>query len=180
MSVIDEGRNEAKSLDPPPLTAESLVGGAVAVIHSRLVERDRRPFILLLNPLTSMIVLSYLGPTASRRERDRPVVVRKTSKANNANGLEATSNPFKGLPIRITFRTARVLSTIGSQPEASNRDVAQAAGITDQGQMSKLLRRLERAGLIDNAGQGQAKGEANAWQLTPQGRGVLHAVGEDA
>jgi DNA-binding PadR family transcriptional regulator len=45
--------------------------------------------------------------------------------------------------------------------------------------MSKLLRRLENAGLIENHGEGQVRGEPNAWQLTAQGQGVLHAVGGD-
>jgi hypothetical protein len=43
--------------------------------------------------------------------------------------------------------------------------------------MSKLLSRLEKAGLTENYGQGQVRGEANAWRLTARGQGVLLAVG---
>ncbi len=36
--------------------------------------------------------------------------------------------------------------------------VADEAGISDQGQISKLLRRLERLGLIEIAGEGRSRG----------------------
>jgi hypothetical protein len=176
IAAVDEGRSEAKRATAPgPLTAESTVGGAVAVIHARLVEGHTRPLVELVNPLMSMIVHPYLGPAAAHKQLDRLVPVRAA--ISNGGTPKPERDPFKDLPIRITFRTARVLSTVAAQPGASNRDVGQAAGVADQGQMSKLLRRLEKSGLIANHGEGQAKGEPNAWELTAQGHGVLHAVG---
>jgi AcrR family transcriptional regulator len=198
-AAVDEGRGEAKAADPPPLTAEGLVGGAVSVIHARLVQRDVQPreggspsvtagpgshMVELLNPLMSMIVLPYLGAAAARKELERPVSVpRVTPKGSNGHVPAPASDPFRGLPIRITFRTVRVLATIGELGgrgvDPSNREIGQGAGVADQGQMSKLLHRLEKAGLIENHGEGQTRGEPNAWQLTPHGHGVLHAVGGD-
>ena len=195
--AIDEGRLEAKSADPPPLTAESLVGGAASVIHARLVQgrptgtgeigasraggsRWAGPSLVveLLNPLTSMIVLPYLGSVAARKELDRPLPnSRRAMVGAKGHGRASGADPFRGLPIRITFRTMRVLSAIGGRPDASNREIGYNAGVADQGQMSKLLARLERAGLIENHGEGQARGEANAWRLTVRGQGVLHVVG---
>ena len=61
------------------------------------------------------------------------------------------------------------LSGRGSDP--SNREVATFAGVSDPGQISKLLRRLERLGLLVNTGAGHAKGEPNAWALTTRGSG---------
>jgi AcrR family transcriptional regulator len=195
--AIDAGRQEAKAADPPSLTAESLVGGSISVIHSRLVADDTRPAAQgsrtrpasqrltgLVNPLMSMIVLPYLGPAAARKELDRPVPIpRSSAKSSNGHLPVPASDPFRGLPIRITFRTVRVLATVGALGgrgvDPSNREIGQDAGVTDQGQMSKLLHRLEKAGLIENHGKGQVRGEANAWRLTPQGHGVLHAVGSD-
>ncbi len=58
----------------------------------------------------------------------------------------------------------------------SNRTVAEYAGIADQGQVSKLLARLERLGLIENTGQGHARGERNAWRLTPTGVRVTQGI----
>jgi DNA-binding MarR family transcriptional regulator len=80
------------------------------------------------------------------------------------------------LPMRLTYRTARVLETIAEQPGVSNRLVGEYAGVSDQGQISKLLARLERLGLIENAGEGQRAGEANAWRLTGTGERVAQSI----
>ena len=82
--------------------------------------------------------------------------------------------------LRLTHRTARVLEGIaelsgrGSNP--SNREVATFAGVSDPGQISKLLRRLEGLGLLVNTGAGHAKGEPNAWVLTDKGQRVTHSI----
>ena len=54
--------------------------------------------------------------------------------------------------------------------------VAAAAGIADQGQISKLLTRLQNLGLIANEGEGQPKGAPNAWALTPKGTEVERSI----
>jgi DNA-binding IclR family transcriptional regulator len=81
--------------------------------------------------------------------------------------------------MRMTYRTARVLAVIAERPGVSNRAVAEHAGMHDQGQISKLLARLERLGLAENAGDGQAKGESNAWSLTRLGWQVAQRLGSD-
>jgi DNA-binding IclR family transcriptional regulator len=80
------------------------------------------------------------------------------------------------LPVRITYRTTRVLDVIAAQPGLSNSEVAKRAGISDQGQVSKLLARLKRLGLIENTGGGQAKGAANSWALTRKGKELERSV----
>jgi DNA-binding MarR family transcriptional regulator len=79
--------------------------------------------------------------------------------------------------MRLTYRTLMVLSAIAADPGASNRQIAQAAGVHDQGQISKLLGRLEKLGLIHNSGNGQPRGEPNAWTLAPRGQEVAQALG---
>jgi hypothetical protein len=54
------------------------------------------------------------------------------------------------------------------------REVSDAAQVSDQGQISKLLARLEGVGLLQNTG-GDAQGLPNAWHLTPQGEETLRA-----
>jgi len=75
-----------------------------------------------------------------------------------------------------TYRTARVLTAIAANPGASNRAVAAAAGIVDEGQASKLLKRLKRLGLIENMAREREPGGANAWRLTARGVGVERAL----
>ena len=71
---------------------------------------------------------------------------------------------------RLTYRTIRVLAVISAESGLSNGGVAERAGIADPGQASKLLARLERLGLVENTGEGQARGAANAWRLTRKGK----------
>jgi len=180
-AAVDEGRTDVKhGGEPLPLTAEGLVGGALAVVHTRILvglptgkegsgaaEVERRPLVELVNPLMGMLVLPYLGAAAASRELDRPAP--KTPVASASNGAQ---DPFKGLSIRFTYRTARVLATIAEDSGASNRMVADSAGITDEGQTSRLLRRLQTAGLIENLGEGHTRGEPNAWWLTERGEAI--------
>jgi AcrR family transcriptional regulator len=169
--AIDEGRRESKQAGTlSPLTAQGVVGGALSVIHARLLEESHAPLVELVNPLMGMIVHPYLGSAAARRELDRPPPEKPAKAVNSPN------DPFKDLPIRFTYRTALVLATIASGPGASNRHVADTADIADEGQTSRLLRRLQQAGLIENHNDGHTKGEANAWTLTPRGHAVQTAL----
>ena len=178
--VIDEGRDEgSRTADCTPLTAEGLVGAAFGILYARLNREQRKPLTSLLGELMGMIVLPYQGPAAARGERARPLPRVTAPQASPALlGLAlADGDPLQVLPMRVTYRTARVLECIERQPAASNRDVADNAGVKDPGQISKLLARLERLGLVENAGEGaHAKGEPNAWALTPLGKQVAQRL----
>jgi chromosome segregation and condensation protein ScpB len=78
--------------------------------------------------------------------------------------------------MRLTYRTVRVLMAIAAHPHASNRQVANAADVSDQGQMSKLLARLEHLKLIENTGASSTRGEPNAWTLTTTGHHIEQTV----
>ncbi len=173
-ATVDLGREGCTSLtDSSGLIAEALVGGAVAVVHRRLVRRDPAPLRDLLGPLMSMIVLPYLGEQAAREElRVRDGAGERIPPAL----LQGQEDPLSGLKIRLTYRTVRVLVTLAQHPDASNRQVAEGAGILDQGQISKLLARLARLGLVENLGEGQAKGGSNAWRLTAKGAQLERAT----
>jgi hypothetical protein len=102
------------------------------------------------------------------------------SNANRNAGSSVGGNDvelqLQRLPVRTTYRTTRVLSAIGDSPGLSNRDIAEAAGLADEGQTSRLLRRLEARSLVQNVGVGHAYGGANAWLLTMYGERVLAAT----
>jgi hypothetical protein len=172
--AVDEGRGDVpkRATQPPPLTAEGVVGAVLSVIHTRLLERGARaqPLTSLLGELMSVIVLPYLGQAAAQKELHKPA---PPLLKNNSAGKR---DPLDGLQMRITYRTVRVLMVIAANPAASNRQVAGGAGISDQGQVSKLLARLEHLGLIANTGVGPAKGAPNAWGLTPRGEQVEQAI----
>lgn len=171
-AVVAEGAEAGRGAkELPPLMVEGLVGGAISVVHARLLERDER-LMELAKPLVSMIVLPYLGPAAARRELERAAPRRAVTVEREPD------DPLRGLDMRLTYRTVRVLTCVAELSGASNRQIGQAAGIPDQGQTSKLLTRLRRIGLIDNAGGvAPAKGAPNAWTLTPKGFEVARIMG---
>jgi AcrR family transcriptional regulator len=183
-AAVDEGHGEsARGAGCSALTAEGVVGAAFAIVYRRLLQRERRPLTELLGELMAMVVLPYLGPAAARRERERPAPAREAGAAKGQPAPKNGEDPLQGVQMRLTYRTARVLEAVaawgGGLPGPSNREVAQGAGISDQGQISKLLARLERLGLLENAaGTGaHAKGEPNAWGLTPLGSRVAAQLG---
>ncbi len=124
----------------------------------------------LVNPLMGMIVLPYLGPAAARKEIERPTPKRA------GKGPVVRNDPLQDLPMRLTYRTMRVLMSVAERPRSSNRAVGESAGIGDQGQASKLLARLYRLGLIENEDGDPARGEPNAWTLTTTGQQVHDSI----
>jgi AcrR family transcriptional regulator len=177
--VIDQGRASAGARvarateDSPDVTAEGVIGAVFAVLHTRLLARGREPFTALLGPLMSMIVLPYLGARAASSELTRkPPTLPKRKRPPR----RSVKDPLEGLDMRLTYRTVRVLTFIGENPGASNRQIAEGAGIADQGQISKLLTRLERLELVNNIGEGQIMGSSNEWYLTDRGVQVERAT----
>jgi AcrR family transcriptional regulator len=171
--ALDAGRAQSKwGEDLPPLTAEGAVGGVLSI----LAQLAGRPHVEttsnLLNPLTAMLVMPYLGPVAARRELDRPV----ESTLAGTHSAESLADPFKPAGMRLTYRTVRVLLAVAANPNTSNRTLGEAADIRDQGQISKLLGRLRRIGLIENAGLPPSQGAPNAWVLTPAGEQLTSSL----
>jgi AcrR family transcriptional regulator len=195
VAAVEEGREQSKSArELPPLTGEGVVGGVLSVLHTRLIPHagsgrgavrakstrrakgDRatgeQPDSLLglTGALTAMIVLPYLGPAAAAKEASRPAPERRSPRRG------VSGDPLRDLEMRLTYRTVRVLLAIAANPNASNRKVGAVAGIDDQGQISKLLARLEKLGLVYNNGVGQVRGAPNAWLLTKKGTEVEQLV----
>lgn len=188
IAAVDAGRREAtKGEGPPPLTAEGVVGAVLSVIHARLVacrppdlgglpagprtsEQQPGRLVELANQMMGMIVLPYLGAAAARRELERP------APKPHAARRSAPTDPLRELEMRLTYRTVRVLTALASNPGSSNRTVGDAAGMTDQGQTSKLLARLHGLGLVENTGGEHARGGPNAWTLTTKGWEVHAAI----
>lgn len=187
IALVDEGRRDVKAgAEPPPLTAEGIVGGVLSILHARLLDspvpatfgpREGKALaddslLALTGSLMSMIVLPYLGPGAARHQLVRP------APAPLDRSKSAPADPLRDVGMRLTYRTVRVLMAVAAGPGSSNREVGLAAGMQDQGQISKLLTRLAKLGLIENGPAGLARGTPNAWVLTGKGAEIEQAVGE--
>lgn len=174
VDVVDRGRREpGASPRLKRFTAEGVVGAVLAVLHARLTDPEVRPTIGLLGRLMGLIVLPYRGRTVAEREARRSPPRRRPVPA-------AAPDPLRDLDMRLTYRTVRVLTAVAAVPGASNREIAERAGVSDPGQISKLLVRLERLGLVANQSEGHARGEPNAWRLTPRGCEVQLTISHQA
>ena len=178
--VLGEGRSQGgRVTQTPPLTAEGLIGAALAILYKRLLTGGSSPLRDLHGDLMGMIVLPYLGSAAAAKERKRrpPQPSEHHARAEASRRVSVREeDPLSDVPMRLTYRTARVLQTAAQHPGVSNRRLGEGAGIADQGQVSKLLARLQRLGLLRNTGEGQARGERNAWELTPLGERVIEQL----
>jgi AcrR family transcriptional regulator len=187
IALVDEGRKEVKAgAELPPLTAEGIVGGVLSILHARLLDSPvpatfgprevnvspADSLLALTGSLMSMIVLPYLGPAAARHQLVRP------APAPLDRSKSVPADPLRDVHMRLTYRTVRVLMAVAARPGSSNREVGLAAGMQDQGQISKLLTRLAKLGLIENGPAGLARGAPNAWVLTSKGAEIEQALGE--
>jgi len=191
-SVIDEGRTGGKSARPPqelpPLTAAGIVGATFSVIHGQLVQQHPEPLSALLNALMATIVLPYRGRKAAARELARTApkltagTLRDTGGGVSRGPLGRVVGSAPPVDFRLTVRTHAVLAAVAGHPGVSNREVSDLVRVSDQGQISRLMARLQDQGLVENAG-GRIQGVAKAWRLTPRGEEVVRAnrpVGERA
>jgi predicted transcriptional regulator len=67
-------------------------------------------------------------------------------------------------------RRALALLFIAEHPGASNREIAAGVGVSDEAQMSRLLRRMADLGLAVNTNDGGNPGGPHAWCVTAEGR----------
>jgi AcrR family transcriptional regulator len=175
-AAVDRGRLEGPvgRHQPPAVIAEGVVGAVLAVLQNRLLADEAGGVMDLFGSLISIIVLPYLGAGIARRELTRPAPRLRTRARIPAPG--AGRSLEHDASTRLTYRTARVLRAIADYPGASNREVADRAGVVDQGQISKLLNRLHERGLIAKQGDAHTRGAPNAWRLTEDGERLLAHV----
>ncbi|HEY5045173.1 MAG TPA: TetR/AcrR family transcriptional regulator [Solirubrobacteraceae bacterium] len=177
--VVDRGRPEGREgREPPPVTAEGIVGAVFSVLHARVLERvvatrnaaargvppaaDSDSLQELCNPLMAMIVLPYLGRSAAAKELKRPV-----PKARRASPRPVQDSPAP----RLNHRALLILRVIATEPGLGNGQIAERVGLRDTGHISRLLLLLSDQGLILNNSKGHPRG-AKAWWVTGKGEGV--------
>jgi DNA-binding MarR family transcriptional regulator len=172
--VLDDERAPARGY-PPPLTAQAVVAGALGVLHERLSQPDPGALVELTGPVMSFIALPFLGVGAARRELSRPLDA--TSALQGSTALDWLQEPG-GRPNRSALS---VLKVIAAEPGLNNVGVALRASLNkDPGQVSRLLSRMARLGLIESTRNPDSTPTANAWRLTASGEEVEAAIGDEA
>ncbi len=173
--VVDEGRvNAPAPAVLPALVAEGVVGATFGVIHARLLELRPEPLIELLGQLMAMIVLPYRGSAAAAKELGRPLP-RVAAKRRDGDGSSrrplAEASP---VDYRLTVRTQMALAAVGGRPGLNNREVSEIIGLSDQGQVSRMMKRLAGQRLVENV-HGHTGRKAKAWRLSADGEAVIDA-----
>ena len=177
--VIDQGRVQCAGAGDVcdrtiGLVAEGVVGATFGVIHARLLELRPGPLVGLLGSLMATIVLPYRGPAAAAKELARPIP-RTSVRRRDGDGLSrrpvGSASP---VDYRLTIRTQMALAAVGGRPGLNNREVSEIIGLSDQGQISRMMKRLQAQGLIENV-QGHTRRQVRAWRLTADGEAVIDA-----
>lgn len=172
VDAVDEGRASSRASKMlGRMNAEGAVGAVCSILHTRLLGDPPKATIGLRGQLMALLVLPYRGTAAASAE------LRRTApRAAATPTREPEHDRLRRLGIRWTYRTIRTLEAVARHPGASSRRIGADAGMVDQGQVSKLLSRLRKAGLIENEGGPSSRGEPNAWHLTELGEEAIATV----
>ena len=174
-AAVDGGRaNVQAPAGLPGLVAEGVVGATFGVIHARLLELRPEPLVELLGGLMATIVLPYRGSEAAARELTRPVP-RQPSRRRDGDGLSRrVVGSVSPVDYRLTVRTQMALAAVGGRPGLNNREVSEIIGLADKSQISRMMKRLQGQGLVENT-LANSRRQVMAWRLTADGEAVIDA-----
>ncbi|MGH2880958.1 MAG: TetR/AcrR family transcriptional regulator [Solirubrobacteraceae bacterium] len=164
------------SRQPPAFAAEAVVASMLGVLHGRLVTNRAAPFIGMLAELVTVPVMPFLGRAqADEIARLGELRYQAIAEERAARPLSART-PVPKLLRHASARRARAcLLYVVRHLGASNQDVALGVGVTHHGQISTLLARLERLGMLIKIAGGA--GRTNAWSLSSQGQELVAWIG---
>ena len=142
----------------PALSAQLIRPGVLSVIRARMSDPEGGggPLVELAPPLTSFIAAAYLGQAVASEEL---LLGSPPPEQPPAGGLERAVASASCSPIPVTRRTTLVLGAIARLPRSSNREIAAAAGIVDEGQIFASAAAAGAAG-PDCEGRGAQRLEA--------------------
>jgi hypothetical protein len=164
--LVDVGRKQAPADgDPPELTAEASVASVAGILHTRLVMG------------VGLVVCPYLDPHEVVREIKRGEEMAQVIAAKRPSG--SSPPPIRPqMPAALrhpgAYRARSCVVFLAANPGVSNKAVAAGIGVPSLGQVSELLKRLARAGLLIKHSGGA--GRPNAWRLSPHGEQVAQAL----
>lgn len=168
-SMIEESWKPHARAEPHPLAAAGVMASLLGVLHTHLVTRGSEPLIELLGPAMGLVTAPYLPPAAVALEveRSKQLAIELARGARSSRvGTSATRVPV-ALSDPRAHRARACVRYLRTHPGSSNREIAAAVGIAGHTQISALLARLARIGLLTKRSRGP--GHSNAWSLTPRG-----------
>jgi AcrR family transcriptional regulator len=164
---------------PEPVAAAGVMASVLGLIQTRLLTEPNRSLIELLGPAMGLVTSLHLDTHERAREAQRgdelarqilteraqrPPRERDEPEPADVEIPAMLRNP-RAQRARMCVRYLAAQGRKGTSP--SNREIAGAVGIANEGQISKLLIRLERGAVVSKFSHGA--GRPNAWRLTPYG-----------
>ena len=164
-------------VEPHPLAAPGVMASVLNVMQAHVLAGGQEPLVTLLGPLMGLATAPYMDAHAVRKEikradtRAHEILAGTTRPPATAGSAGMLPDVLRDPRAR---RARRCLLHLAEHPGASNRQVANAIGVTSQTEISPLLARLHRMELLSKRA-GRA-GHANAWALTADGERVARAL----
>jgi AcrR family transcriptional regulator len=169
-----------KDAEPHSLATVSVMAAVLGAIQSHVLGRRPEPLIVLLGPLMGVASAPYLDAEGVAAEIElgeklcEDILVGRRHPPEHAERV-ATAVP-DALADPRARRARQCLLYVVDHPGASNRQIADAVGVSSQTQISTLLARLRTMGLLCKvAGR---PGHANAWSPSADGERVALALRE--
>jgi AcrR family transcriptional regulator len=181
--LVDAGRVHSTPGEPPhPLTAEATIASVTGILHTRLVTEEAPPFIDQLAPLASVVLSPYLDGHLLQKALDRAEHLAQSIAAKRLTPTSsAPAQPHVEIPKKVrspnAYRVRQSLLHLINHRGASNAEIARAIGVHYPSQISALLTRLERDGLLAKRSGGM--GRPSEWWLTPHGESVARALTDE-
>ncbi len=176
-TLIEDRWGAAQDLGVHPLANPGVMAAVLGALHTHLVTGRAEPLTTLLGPLMGIATAPYLDQPRTARE-----ITRGHAMARELIARRPKQQPQPPSDIEIpnllrnprAHRARACLHYITQHPHASNRQVAQAIGITKDNHISTLLTCLHHAGLLTK--QPRPPGKPNKWTPTTYGQQVAAAL----
>jgi len=175
------GRWTTPGHEPSAVAAASVMESVVGMIRTHLLVDAERPILELLGPMMALIVRIYLGPREASIEAGRcqaltGQILARALPVAPADAAVAPVEVPETLLNPMAHRARDCVRYLAEHPGASNRQIAAAAGISRDDQISTTLARLARVGLLEK--RRASPGGPNAWALSPYGLSVARTLQE--
>ncbi len=163
-----------------PLAAEGMFASVMGVVHARLTGPEPDTLLRLLAPLMATLMAPFSDPLELELEVSRSEELAQSILGRRASHQAPDTGRWPhvhdpGLPAMLASRRSRrahaCVLFIAANPGASNLQVAAALNVAHPSQISALLSRLAREGILTRRSEGP--GRRNAWQLTEPGTNAL-------
>lgn len=164
-----------------PLATAGVMASVLGVLHTHLVTAAPEPMISLLGPLVGLVLAPYLDPSVVAQEIEHGERFAAEVLTKRAHTVKEPPGERVEIPDALrdprAHRARACLLFLAVHPGASNRTIAAGIGIARHTQISTLLARLAKMGLLVKRSDGP--GRPNAWVLSSEGAAIARRLADE-